>query len=288
MNVSVLGLGGAEIGFEKAKQEEVTRLLESAFDGGLNVIDTANAYLTSEEMIGKAVSYRRKDFLLFTKCGTTDGFARADWSRAGILRHIEQSLRRLRTDYLDLIQLHSCGARVLRKGDVIEALQAARDKGLARYIGYSGDGRNAVYAIKLGVFDTLQTSINIADQKGIDLLLPLARAKNMGVIAKRPIANAVWRHSRKPPNPYHHVYWRRINKLQYEFLKGDLSQSVGIALRFTLSQPGVHTAIVGTTKPGRWSESARLLEAGPLPAADIERICQRWRKVANFTWVGQV
>src|SRR5574341_104629 len=284
MEVSALGFGGSEIGFQGPAQSEVTRLLEGALDAGLNVIDTANAYLTSEEMIGAAVCHRRKDFYLFTKCGATDGFARSDWSKAGILKQIEQSLKRLRTDYVDLIQLHSCGREVLRKGEAIDALQTARVNGQARYIGYSGDRQDALFAVETGAFDTLQTSISIADQEAIDLTLPVARERGMGVIAKRPIANAVWRNQTKPSDSYHYAYWERIQRLDYDFLRGDLDQSIGVALRFTLSQPGVCTAIVGTTKPGRWSENAKLLEAGPLSDVEIEKIRARWREIAGARW----
>lgn len=288
MQVSVLGFGGAEIGFENPTVATVAELLNSALDEGLNVIDSAAAYLVSEQLIGQAVANRRKDFYLFTKCGAVEGFAKTDWSKAGILSHIETSLKNLQTDYLDLIQLHSCGIDELSKGEVIDALQIARDKGYARYIGYSGDNEAARFAIETGAFDTLQTSISIADQQGIDLTLPLARERNMGVIAKRPVANAVWRTGQKPVSAYHHPYWERIQKLDYDFLQGDLSESVAIALRFTLSQPGVHTAIVGTTKPGRWRENAEMLEAGALPQGEIDKIRARWKEVADESWGGEV
>lgn len=288
MQVSILGFGGAEIGFEGATAESVSRLLNKALDAGLNVIDTASAYLISEELIGQAVAGRRTDFYLFSKCGATDGFTKADWSKSGILSHIERSLKALQTDYLDLIQLHSCSEAELRKGDVIEALIEARQKGYSRYIGYSGDSTAARYAIECGQFDTLQTSVNVADQEAIELTLPLAQERQMGVIAKRPIANAVWRRPTKPENSYHHPYWDRIQALAYDFLSQDLNTSVSIALRFTLSQPGVHTAIVGTTNPNRWQENAALVAGGPLSAQEIERIRARWREVADETWVGQV
>ena len=87
----------------------------------------------------------------------------------------------------------------------------------------------------------------------------------MGVIAKRPIANAAWKEDHKPIDSYQHTYWDRLRKLDYEFIRGrPLEQSIAHALRFTLSVPGVHTAIVGTTKPERWQENAKLLEAGLL------------------------
>ena len=158
-----------------------------------------------------------------------------------------------------------------------------------RYLGYSGDCVAAKFAVESGAFDTLQTSINIADQEAIDLTLPLAREKQMGVIAKRPIANAAWRTGHKPIDSYHHTYWERLRKLNYDFLRNtDLEKSIGIALRFVLSIPGVHTAIVGTTKPERWHENAKLLEAGPLSEAEFQAIRHRWEEFAPKTWIGQI
>src|SRR6476620_4754476 len=213
MQVSVLGFGGAEIGFEGATEETVGRLLKGALDAGLNVIDTGECYEGSEELIGKTVGDRWNDYYLFTKCGHPRGIGSEDWSPASLLESIERSLRRLRTDRLDLIQLHSCSETVLRKGDAIAALQSARTKGYVRYLCYSGDGQAARYAVESGVFDALQTSINIADQEAIDLVLPAAREKQLGVIAKRPVANVAWKESHKPISSYHHVYWERLNKL---------------------------------------------------------------------------
>jgi aryl-alcohol dehydrogenase-like predicted oxidoreductase len=288
MRVTVLGFGGAEIGFEGASQETVTQLLTGALDAGLNVIDTAECYPGSEELIGRAVAGRRQDYYLFSKCGHPESPSKEDWRPASLLATIERSLKRLRTDRLDLIQLHSCSEAELRKGDVIEALEKARQKGYARYIGYSGDGRAARYAVECGRFDTLQTSVSIADQEALDLTLPLARERQMGVIAKRPVANVAWRHAEKPPSAYHHTYWERLRRLDYDLLHGDLKEAFATALRFTLSVPGVDTAIVGTTRPGRWRENAALVQAGPLPPQTFERIRARWREVADQTWVGQV
>jgi aryl-alcohol dehydrogenase-like predicted oxidoreductase len=254
----------------------------------LNVIDTGECYEGSEELIGKTVADRRADYYLFTKCGHPRGIGSEDWSAASLLESIERSLRRLRTDRLDLIQLHSCSEAVLRKGEAISALQTARTKGYARYIGYSGDNQAARYAVESGAFDTLQTSINIADQEAIDLVLPIAREKGIGVIAKRPIANAAWKESHKPISGYHHAYWERLKKLRYDFIHDlPVEDSVDHALRFTLSVPGVQTAIVGTTKPERWQENAKLVEKGPLSDAEYAAIRDRWEEIAPAGWIGQ-
>jgi aryl-alcohol dehydrogenase-like predicted oxidoreductase len=288
MRVSVLGFGGAEIGYERATPEVVARLLGDALDTGLNVIDTAECYYQSEELIGQAVSSRRAEFYLFTKCGHPEGPSAEDWRPESLLHSIGRSLQRLQTDRLDLVQLHSCSLDELRKGDVIAALQQAREKGYTRYIGYSGDGLAARAAIESGAFDAIQTSVSIADQEAIDLTLPLACARQIGVIAKRPIANVVWRHPQRPTNEYVQPYWERLRKLGYDFLEGEPASGVATALRFTLSVPGVHTAIVGTSKPGRWRENAAMLDAGPLSQVQFDRIRARWRQVAEASWVGQI
>ncbi len=287
MQVSVLGFGGAEIGFERASVEDVGRLLTSALDAGLNVIDTAECYLASEELIGEAISGRRDEYYLFTKCGHPDKPGVGDWRPESLLGTITRSLTRLNTDRVDLIHLHSCSEDELRKGDVIAALQKAHEKGYTRYIGYSGDGRPARYAVASGAFDSLQTSVNIADQEALEMTLPLARKAQMGVIAKRPIANAAWRSAQAPSNEYHRPYWERLRKLDYDFLKNGAREGVSVALRFTLSVPGVHTAIVGTKNPNRWHENAQLLSAGPLPERQFEAIRARWQSIAGSDWVGQ-
>ncbi|WP_308634075.1 aldo/keto reductase [Paenibacillus silvisoli] len=287
MNVSILGFGGAEIGFEGISAEQADKLLGSALDAGLNVIDTAECYATSEELIGKAISQRRGDYYLFTKCGHASGFNQPDWDPAMLEASIERSLKRLRTDYVDVVHLHSCSEELLRQGDVIDVLLRAKEKGKTRYIGYSGDHKAALYAVQCGAFDSLETSVNIADQEAVTLTIPEAQRRGIGVVAKRPIANAAWKTGSKPESGYHHTYWDRLQALGYDFLQNDLSESIGTALRFTLTVPGVHAAIVGTTKPDRWTENARLLSQGLLPAEMYEAIRAQWKTRAQADWFGQ-
>ncbi|MFC3799362.1 aldo/keto reductase [Cohnella sp. GCM10012308] len=287
MQVSILGFGGAEIGFGGAAQRDVDRLLGSALDAGLNLIDTAECYKNSEELIGRAVAGRRGDYFLFTKCGHAAGLDLPDWDPRMLAQSIDRSLERLKTDYVDVIHLHSCSEEVLRQGDVIDVLKRAKEQGKTRFIGYSGDHTNALYAVRTGAFDSLMTSLNIADQEAADLTLNEAAERGMGVVIKRPVANVAWRHAQAPdPKAYEYPYWQRLQKLKYDFLQGDLEETVGKALRFTLTTPGVHSAIVGTANPDRWTSNARLLAQGPLSSAEYEAIRERWRSVAEDDWVG--
>ncbi len=287
LSVSVLGFGGAEIGFEDASTDTVERLLGAALDAGLNVIDTAECYNTSEELIGRAVSGRRSHYHLFSKCGHASGFDLPDWNPEMLMQSIERSLQRLQTGHLDVLQLHSCDEETLRRGDVIEVVQRARDEGKTRFIGFSGDGAAARYAVECGVFDTLQLSLSVLDQEAIDALLPAAAAREMGVIAKRPIGNAAWQHATLPDNSYHQDYWKRAQDLKFDFLQGDAPNGIATALRWTLGAPGVHTAIVGTTKPDRWQENADLLKNGALPQPEWDAIRARWTEVAAPDWTAR-
>jgi aryl-alcohol dehydrogenase-like predicted oxidoreductase len=284
MNVTVLGYGGAEIGYRGVPEDTVERLINGALDAGLNVIDTAECYVDSEEKIGKVASRRRNEYFLFTKCGhDKDG---DHWNPKKMTEQIDRSLKRLQTDRVDLLQLHSCTQEQLRQGDVIQVIQRARDAGKTRFIGYSGDRQAALCAVQSGIFDTVQISVSIADQEALDLVLPSAQAKGIGVIAKRPIANAIWKESSKPAE-YYQPYWERLHQLDYDFLRTNSGQDVATALRFTLSAEGVHTAIVGTTKPERWKQNAELLQASRLDRERFNAIRSRWKTVAAPDWVGQ-
>ena len=115
----------------------------------------------------------------------------------------------------------------------------------------------------------------------------------MGVIAKRPIANAVWRYDAKPSTDYHLEYWLRLQELAYDFAKGSAKSkegpdgTAGIAMRFTAMQPAVDVLIVGTSKPERWKQNADLMKAGPLSKQLADAIRNRWKETAKRDWIGQ-
>lgn len=141
--------------------------------------------------------------------------------------------------------------------------------------------------MRSGVFDTLQISISVADQHCLEEIIPEATKRGMGVIAKRPVANAAWKHA-SAPEEYYVPYWERFKKLGYDFTKAGMDDAMSTALRFTLSVPGVSVAIVGTQKPGRWQENAKIVAEGPLDQKAYEAIRAQWKKVAKPDWVGQV
>ncbi len=296
LKVSVLGLGGSEVGYQDIAQKTVDTIVHCALDAGINVVDTAECYVDSEQLIGRALGKRRRDVILMTKCGhamlasaadRAGGFARSEWDAATLAASIDRSLKRLRTDYVDVIQFHSPPREVLDDGAAVRVLEDARKAGKARFIGLSLDADDAAHAVEMGLFDTLQISVSVADQQAIDLVPPNAEARQIGVIAKRPIANAVWRSKSAPADWYTRPYWDRMRALDYDFAHGDFEESIAVALRFTLATPGVHTAIVGTTKPNHLESDIAMLSRGTLKRAEYDAIRKRWGEVAKPDWLGQ-
>ncbi|GGD83189.1 aldo/keto reductase [Paenibacillus nasutitermitis] len=288
MQVSVLGFGAAEIGMKSydLSQKEADLLLHTALEQGINVIDTASSYKSSEALLGNALAGRRSDYYLFSKCGegTSVGLDYPDWDARNVRPSVERSLSELKTDYLDLVLIHSCSEAILRQGDLIAAVQKLKEDGLVRYIGYSGDSTDALYAIRTDIFDALETSINVADQQAISLTLKEAQTRQMGIIAKRPIANAVWMRQglENAPDPY----IERLAKLDFPFLQGDKDKITEIALRFVLSVPQVDTAIVGTTKPEHLLLNVLHASNGALSGSEMDMILNRWKEVAEPAWAG--
>jgi aryl-alcohol dehydrogenase-like predicted oxidoreductase len=302
MMVSRLGFGASEIGFQldiEEGRDTAERLLNTALDGGINYFDTAACYDTSEEMLGRCISHRRGDFYLGTKAGHITGESSGDaWSYGTIIQSIDRSLRRMRTEYLDLIQLHSCGLTVLRRGDAIRALEDARRAGKVRYLGYSGDNEEALWAVESGLFNTLQTSFNVVDQSAREKLFPAVLEKSMGLIAKRPVANGVWGQS-KDPKPYAHdpgytaEYFRRTVVMASEAagagapaagVPGTVNpqEAIQACIGFVLAHPEVHTAIVGTRNPAHLASNLAFVEA-ELPLTDeiVRSFHDRFRRVSN-------
>lgn len=300
LEVSVLGFGGAPIGVLETEQKRVDHVLNLVLDEGVNLIDTAANYRGSEEAIGKAVGHRRDDYVLVSKCGRplADPSGKA-WSVRGITASIHQSLRRLGTDHLDVMLLHSCDLETLKRGEALGALVRARDAGRVRFVGYSGDNEAAAYAAELPEVAVIQTSVNVCDQANIDSVLPITERQNVGVMAKRPLANAAWKELSRQPGAYASyakTYSERLAAMGITpaglGFQGDASRLwPEIAMRFTLSQKGVHTAMIGTTDPEHAVANVRAAAQGPLPDevnAQLRSAFQRAQSSAGELWRGDL
>jgi aryl-alcohol dehydrogenase-like predicted oxidoreductase len=296
--VSVVGFGGAPIGILATEQQRVADILHMLLDAGVNLIDTAAAYRGSEEAIGKAVSDRRDQYVLVSKCGEPGNPDSDRWQPSALSEVVDRALSRLRTDHLDVMLLHSCGLQLLQRGDALEALVRARDAGKIRHVGYSGDNEAAAYAVTLPDVAVVEVSVNICDQANIDAVLPGAREHDVGVIAKRPIANAAWKPLGEQQGfyqDYAKMYAGRLAAMEITpaelgFAGDSADLWPEVALRFTLSQPGVHTAIIGTTNPDHARANLAAAAKGPLPEDVVRRLRGAFRSAelgSGQTWQAQ-
>ncbi len=279
LSITPLGFGAGPIGYLATDQKEVEAIVNHLLDAGVNFIDTAAAYLGSEEALGAAVSHRRDEFILVSKCGQAFRDLPGEaWSKSVITATVDRSLQRLKTDHLDVMLLHTCDLEVLKQGEALGALVQARAAGKIRFLGYSGDNEAAAFAAGLPEVSVIETSLNICDQANLDTVLPVTRDRNVGVIAKRPIANAAWR----PVEAFQGIYQDYAQPYRERFAAMKLTpQDLGfagevnwseIALRFTLSHPGVHTAIIGTTSAANAQRNLDAVAKGPLAPEVVEKL----------------
>jgi aryl-alcohol dehydrogenase-like predicted oxidoreductase len=296
-DVSPLGFGAAPIGYLQTERDRVGTILNFLLDSGVNLIDTAASYPGSEEVIAETVGSRRDQFVLVSKCGTKlpdlDG---EPFSAELVRRTVDRSLTRLRVEQIDVMLLHSCDLKTLQRGDALGALVKAREQGKIKFAGYSGDNEAAAYAAALADVAVIETSVNIADQRNIDAVLPVARQHDVGVLAKRPVANAAWKDINHQPGLYKNyakTYTDRLAQMRLDpgklgFTGPSEEAWPQLALRFTLSQPGVHCAIIGTTNPDNARENIGYAGKGPLPESVATKIREAF-DVADLegTWTGQ-
>jgi aryl-alcohol dehydrogenase-like predicted oxidoreductase len=197
-----------------------------------------------------------------------------------------------------VVLLHSCGLDVLRQGEALAALVRAQEAGKIRFVGYSGDNEVAVYAAGLPEIAVIETSLNITDQANLAGVLVEARQRNLGIIAKRPIANSAW----KPLSDqqgmyasYAKTYTERFQAMELSLADLGLSGDPAlvwpqVALRFTLSQPGVHTAIVGTCRLAHAEANLGAAALGPLPettAAVLRAAFTKAESASGEAWLAQ-
>jgi aryl-alcohol dehydrogenase-like predicted oxidoreductase len=283
--VSRLGVGLGQIGQELTLMDEAQAglVLNQALDSDVNFLDTAACYGFAEELIGRTIADRRHEFILATKAGhVVQGYEGEPWTAVTIRDSIDRSLERMQTDYVDLVQLHSCSVEILERGEVIHALQDVQRAGKARYIGYSGDGAAAQWAIESGVFDTIQTSFNLVDQRARKELFPNAEAKGMGIIAKRPIANGVWGQPVSPSGGVAEYHHRARQMAKMGPISGAPDEPIALALGFVLAHEEVDTAIVGTSDPAHMRDNIDYVETLlPIPAEAVRELRRRFDLISQ-------
>lgn len=285
LQVSEIGFGALEIGRDWAPDvnpdgshrhltfEEAERVLHGILDLGINLIDTAPAYWHSEEYIGRALAGRRDDYVLATKVGEhcdPENGSRYDYSYEATLEFIDRSLKRLRTDRIDLIQIHSASMEVLERGETLRAMEQARQAGKVRSIGMSGHVAECLRAVELGGYDSVQVPYNLVNRQAEERLLPLALERGVGVLVMRPLAGG------KLTDKCDRLADRSLCEAirGFETAAGAQPETgtlAGLALAYILAHPAVTSLLVGTR---RLDAVKANIEASrtPMPADRADRL----------------
>jgi aryl-alcohol dehydrogenase-like predicted oxidoreductase len=271
LQVTMLGYGAMELrGAPRGRDvtdKQAETILAAVLDAGINYIDTSIDYGVSEERIGRYIGERRSQYYLASKCGCLVGAPPAPrgqasphvFTRDNILKGVEQSLARLRTDHLDVLQFHISPSRqILEKDGALETVLELKRTGTTRFVGMSGTLPNLVDHIAMGVFDVFQIPYSAVEREHETIIAAAARA-GAGIVIRGGAAKGA------PTEGKHEgVQWARWQKVDLRDLLDGMT-SMEFVLRFTFTHPDVHTNIVGTINPQHLQHNVEVLRQGPLP-----------------------
>lgn len=297
LQVSDVGFGAMTIGgeiFGTTDDQESLRALHRALDLGMNFIDTADAYGRghSEELLAQVLKTRRKEVVLATKGGNqfTVRQGLRNFDPDYITSALENSLKRLQIETIDLYQLHNPSAEVMKKGEIFERLDRCKREGKIRFYGVSLETTaDGIVAIATGKPDTLQVVYNILHQDPEEQLFPLAQKENIGILARVPLERGVLSGRFKATNEFSQKDWRAgvfsedglqqvqaaVDKLDF-LVKGDVPNLAQAALRFILSHPAVSTVIPGI-RTVKQVEDNLTISGKTLPAEDVKHLRTLYR-----------
>ncbi len=283
LDVSILGFGAGHIGGSGQSEKEVFFLLDTAYDSGINLFDTARGYGESEERIGKWLRKSKKDVIISTKVGYGVEGA-ADWTYDCIIKGVDRARNILKKDVIDIVHLHSCDSYTLQNNGVIDALLKMKQEGKILSASYSGENEALDTAIMKNHFDSFQFSFNIFDEQNLERINLINSTSGSGIIAKRPVANAPWRFEHQPYGDYCEEYWTRMKTMNLPF-SGE--QYLEISIRFSAFTNGISTIILGTSNSDNLAKAVKILEWGPLDAGTYRMIRDafRWN---DKNWIPQV
>ncbi len=288
LEVTTLGYGAMSLDARFGKvisHEQANEVLNAVLDAGINFIDTSPDYGPSEELIGRSISHRRDEYFLATKAGcpvAPEVLAQERpghvFTRENIVAAVEQSLRRMRTDHLDLVQFHGSPSRAtLEEHDAVGVLRDLQREGKVRFIGMSGTLPNLPDQIAMGAFDAFQIPYSALQREHESLISEAAQAGagtviRGGVARGAPSEDKGWDIRRLPE-----VAEERPRTLWETADLDDLLDGMSrmeFMLRFTLSHPDLATTIVGTANVAHLRENLEGARRGPLPS-DVYAEAQR-------------
>jgi aryl-alcohol dehydrogenase-like predicted oxidoreductase len=272
LRVTELGYGAMELrgpprGREVTK-DQARAILNQVLESGINYIDTSIDYGQSEELIGELIATRRNEFYLASKCGCLVGEAannppppgspnRHIFTPENVVAGIEQSLRRMKTEYLDVVQFHGSPSRdTLEENGSIQAVKDLQRQGKVRFIGMSSTLPNIRDHIAMGVFDVFQIPYSALERQHEQVIADASTA-GAGIVIRGGVA-------RGGPGKEQGAAWDTWQKAGLDELLDGTSR-MEFLFRFTISHPDLDTTIVGTINPQHLQDNLSAMAKGPLP-----------------------
>jgi len=304
IKVSAIGFGawaiggaaaasGTPLGWGKTNDDDSLAAIRRARDLGVTFFDTADSYGfgRSESLLGIVLSGKRENVVIATKYGifkAADGAMKKDFSQRHILHAVDGSLKRLRTDYIDLYQAHNPTIGELLRGEIQEAMELLQDQGKIRYWGISiSTPDDGIEIIRRGWSHALQVNYSILNQAPAEQLFALAKEKGYGIIARVPLASGLLTgkfrvDSTFPPDDVRQNFLTR-RRLEEAIERVDEAKSIiggsarnltEGALRFVLANDAVSTTIPGA-RNARQAEANAAAEDGTLPPEVVAKLRAR-------------
>lgn len=280
LEVTQLGFGAMELRGPKVwdgrevSDEQAERLLNAVLDAGINFIDTAVDYGLSEPLIGRFISGRRDEYYLATKSSCypydppDDYDPSGGWTADMLWRNITGSLERMRTDYVDVLQLHGPTVEDVRQGKLVEAIKEIQSQGLTRFIGISTRLPHLPEFIEMGVFDVFQIPCSPLDPSHSDWVTAAGEA-GAGVVVRGGVARGG-----PDADVQSQVAMKMWDAARLDELLGDMT-AAEMLLRYTLGHPHCHTTIVGTLNADHLAANVAASNRGALPKELHEEIRRR-------------
>ncbi|MGH7774820.1 MAG: aldo/keto reductase [Candidatus Binatia bacterium] len=298
LKVSAIGLGTMVHAGHFGPMEDAESLsaIDAALELGVNFIDTSDAYGAgySETLLGKALKGRRNKVILATKGGNImvgPNRGKTDFSSVYIDRVMDESLKRLQTDYVDLYQLHNPNVEAIERGEVWELLERRKKEGKIRHYGVSiNKMEEGVAAVRGGRSDTIQVEYNMLVQQPAQELFPLAQKANVGVIARAPLRRSLLTgkltvddqkrfqgedvRARNFPGDLFAKELEKVELLRFLERSGrSLAQS---AITFCLAHPAVSVVIPGARNAQQMRENAAAGEL-TISSQELQRVTELWQ-----------
>lgn len=271
LEVTQLGYGAMEVRGERiwggrpTSDTQAETILNAVLDAGINFIDTANDYGKSELYMGRYLASRRNEFYVATKCGCQMVFAGDHdetphvWSRENLFRNIADSLLKMQTDYVDILQLHNPTVEECEAAELVDILKELRTAGVVKFLGCSSTSPHLATYIDWGVFDVFQIPYSALERRHEDLITKAAQG-GAGIIIRGGVARG------EPGAGLGHTdRWTMFEKARLDELCDPGESRTAFLLRYTITHPDCHTTIVGTMQPDHLEENITVVEKGPLP-----------------------